>query len=76
MLASVHARLLSPSAANAECGPDRAMGVLAAVFAHARHVAADIAGVQLGIVEGRIEQLDQPRVRPHAGTLYRIHGAA
>ncbi|MNL61428.1 hypothetical protein D3C87_1853480 [compost metagenome] len=37
-------------------GPYGRMGVLAAVFAHARHIALDVAGVQRTFVEGRIEQ--------------------
>ena len=40
------------------------MRVLAAVLAHAGHVAADVAGVEARLVERRIEQLDEPVVAP------------
>ena len=39
--------------------PDRGVGVLAAVFAHAGDVALDVAGIECGLVERRIEELDQ-----------------
>ena len=48
-------------------GPDRAVRVLAAVLAHAGHVAADVAGVRPALVERRIEQLDQLRARAAPG---------
>jgi hypothetical protein len=44
-------------------GPDRGVGVLPAVFPHAGHVAADVAGIESGGVEGRVEQLDEPASR-------------
>ena len=56
--------------------PDRGMGVLAAVFAHARDVAFDIAGIQGRLVEGRIEQLDQRVLAANQPLVHRIHGQA
>ena len=40
-------------------GPDGGVGVLAAVFAHAGDIAFDVAGIEVRLVERRIEQLDQ-----------------
>ena len=57
-------------------GPDRGMGILAAVLAHAGHVAFDIAGFKIGFVEGRVEQLDQLRIAPHQVFVYRRHRLA
>ena len=42
--------------------PDGRVRVLAAVLAHALHVALDVARAGIGVVERRIEQLDQRRV--------------
>ncbi len=56
--------------------PDRAVGVLPAVLAHARHVAADVAGIESRLVEGRIEQLDQRVVAAHQALVDRLHGQA
>ncbi len=58
------------------CRPDRGVGVLAAVFAHAGHVALDISGVQVGLVERRVEQLDQARFAPNQACVQRLHGTA
>ena len=56
--------------------PDGGVGVLAAVLAHAGHVALDVAGVQLRLVEGRIEQLDQAVLAAHQALVHRLHGQA
>ena len=56
--------------------PDRPVRVLAAVLPHARHVAADVAGVQIRLVEGRIEQLDERVLAPHEPLVDRLHGRA
>ena len=52
------------------------MGVLAAVLAHAGHVALDVAGILRARVEGRREQQDQAVVRPHQMLLERPHRRA
>ena len=44
--------------------PDGGVGVLTAVLPHARKVSLDVTGVQGGLVEGRVEQLDQSVVGP------------
>jgi len=41
-------------------GPDGAMSILAAILAHAREVAFDVTGIEGGMVERGIEELDQP----------------
>ncbi|MNI71242.1 hypothetical protein D3C73_1271030 [compost metagenome] len=38
------------------CGPNRSVGVLAAIFPYSRYVTLDIAGLKRASVEGRIEQ--------------------
>ena len=53
--------------------PDRRVRVLAAVFAHARHVALYIAGVQSRLVERRIEELDQRVLAAHQAPVHRRH---
>ena len=53
--------------------PDRGVRVLAAVLAHAGHVAADVARVRPALVERRIEQLDQPVLAPHQARIQRVH---
>ena len=45
--------------------PDRAMGVLAAILAHARDVAFDVTRIERRLVEGRSEELDQFCVSPN-----------
>ena len=52
------------------------MGVLAAILAHARDVAFDVARVQRGLVERRIEQLDQAGVAADEALVHRLHGLA
>ena len=52
------------------------MGVLAAVLADAGHVALDVAGLQVRRVEGRVEQLDEPRVAVDQVLVHRRHGLA
>jgi hypothetical protein len=52
------------------------MGVLAAVLAHAGDVALDVAGLQIGFVEGRVEQLDDLLVAPHQALVDRRHRLA
>ena len=56
--------------------PHRCMGVLAAVFAHARHVALDVPGRWSRGIEGRVEQLDDARVGMDEAAMQRRHGAA
>ena len=41
-------------------GPNGAMSVLAAIFAHAGEIAFDVARIEGGLIERGIEQLDQP----------------
>ena len=65
-----HARQLPGLGAVTQFGkghgrPDASVGVLTTVFAHARHVALDIAGVQGGRVKRWLEQLNQPQVAAH-----------
>ena len=55
--------------------PERGVGVLAAVLAHPRHVALDVAGVERRLVERWREQLDHARVSPHQLHADGIHGA-
>src|SRR5207245_3459274 len=45
--------------------PERGVRVLAAILAHAGHVALDVARVVRGAVEGRREQADEPRALVH-----------
>jgi hypothetical protein len=54
--------------------PDGGVGVLAAVLAHAGDVALDVAGLQRGLVEGRVQELDQAGVAAHQMGVQRIHG--
>ena len=56
------------------CRPDRRMGVLATIFAYARYITADVAGVQVGLVEGWVEQLDQRMVAPYQPGIDCLHG--
>ena len=49
------------------------MRVLAAVLAHARDVAFDVAGIQGRLVEGRIEELDQRGVAAHEARVDGVH---
>src|SRR3546814_3576607 len=53
--------------------PHRGVGVLAAVLAHAGHVAADVAGILRGLVERRVQQLHQAGVAPHQVLVERVH---
>ena len=53
--------------------PDRSVGILAAVFAHAGDVAFDVAGILGRLVEGRIEQLDECMVATNEPSVERIH---
>ena len=55
-------------------GPDRGVGVLAAVFPHPRHVALDVPGVEVRGVERRGEQFDKPRLADHKAFLHRRQG--
>ena len=52
------------------------MGVLPAVLPHAWHVAFDVAGVQVRLVEGRIEQLDESVLAAHQAFVHCLHGLA
>ena len=52
------------------------MGVLAAVLPHAGDVAFDVAGIQVGFVERRVEQLDQPVLAANQVLVHRVHGHA
>ena len=54
-------------------GPERGMGVLAAVFANARRIALDVAGIESGAVEWRGEEDHEPVVRPNQLLLHRGH---
>src|SRR5688572_29058514 len=49
------------------------MRVLAAILAHARDVSLDVSWIQRGLVEWRIEQLDQARVAPYQALVQGIH---
>ena len=49
------------------------MRVLPAIFSHARDVSSDIAGIQIGFVEGRIQKLDQRSVPAHEAFVHCIH---
>ena len=59
-----------------ERGPHRGVRVLAAVFAHARHIALDVAGRRLRRIEGWGEQLDDPCVGMDEVAMKRFHGGA
>ncbi|MNH21997.1 hypothetical protein D3C79_818360 [compost metagenome] len=54
--------------------PDGRVGVLAAIFAHAGQVALDVAGVQVAVVEGWVEQCDDTDVAAHQVLVQRRHG--
>ena len=56
--------------------PDGGVGVLAAVFAHARYITFDIAGVHGGFIEGWIEQLDNALIAAHQMRIERGHSLA
>ena len=51
------------------------MGVLAAVLADARQVAADVAGIHRGTIEGRSQQQDHACVAADQMRADRVHGA-
>ena len=57
-------------------GPDCAVGVLAAVLAHAGHVSTDISGLEIGRIERWIEQLDQAVVATNQARIHRVHCSA
>ena len=72
LVAGAHAR-------EREHCPDRAVRVLAAVLADAGRIAADVAGIRLGAVEGRGEQEDEALGTAHqvrADRVERLLGAA
>ncbi|MNW10849.1 hypothetical protein D3C71_2081530 [compost metagenome] len=46
-------------------GPNRSMGVLAAIFPYTRHIALDIAGFKRASVERRVEQQYRACVGAH-----------
>ena len=56
--------------------PDRPMRVLPAVFSHPRDVSFDVAGIQIRLVKGRIQQLDQRMVSANETLIHRFHGQA
>jgi hypothetical protein len=56
-------------------GPERGVGVLAAVLAHARHIALDVPGSSGVWSNGGAEQLDHARVAPHQLHADGIHRA-
>ncbi len=58
-----------------EHAPDRGVGVLAAVLAHAGQVALDVAGIERRVVERRREEQDQPVAAAHQELVDRRHGA-
>ncbi|MNF95896.1 hypothetical protein D3C84_786660 [compost metagenome] len=53
--------------------PDRGMGVLAAIFAHAGDIALDVARVGQRAVEGRCKQQDQAGIAAHQMLEQRAH---
>ena len=57
-------------------GPDGGMRVLPAVFAHAGHIALDIARFKRGSIEGRREQLNELGLPSHQPLVQRIHRLA
>eukprot|EP00825_Cyclidium_porcatum_P015593 TRINITY_DN18937_c0_g2_i1.p2 TRINITY_DN18937_c0_g2~~TRINITY_DN18937_c0_g2_i1.p2 ORF type:complete len:499 (+),score=45.42 TRINITY_DN18937_c0_g2_i1:295-1791(+) len=56
--------------------PDGCMRVLPPVLAHAGNVPFDIARVEMGLVKGRIEHLNDPGLRPHQTLLHSPQGLA
>src|SRR6266536_4851232 len=62
-----------PQHGEGDHGPERGMGVLAAVFANARRLALDVAGVESGAVEWRIQENDEPVSRMNQPLLHRGH---
>ena len=59
MFITAHARVASPQRGERHRRPDRGVGVLAAVLAHAGHVAANVARMRQRTVERRREQADE-----------------
>src|SRR5664279_5050995 len=55
-------------------GPDCPMRVLAAILTHPRYVAADVAWIQLRLVERRVKQLDQPGLTAYEVFVDSLHG--
>src|SRR6478672_7687673 len=49
------------------------MGVLTAIFSHSRHVALDVAGVEIRFIEWRIEQQDQTGIPADEPTIDALH---
>ncbi len=49
--------------------------VLGAVFAHARQISLDVAGILGRAIEGRFQQHDEPRVLTHQVGVVRLHRA-
>src|SRR6185503_5416073 len=56
--------------------PDGRVRVLPAILAHAGDVALDVAGIQRGGVEWRLEELYQLALAAHEVLVQRLHGAA
>src|SRR5262245_5205952 len=58
-----------------EDGPDRGMGILAAVFAHAWQISFDVAHVRAGTIEGRGKEQDETVAATHEVFFHPRHSA-
>src|SRR5258708_3736371 len=56
-----------------EHGPERRMGVLCTVLAHAGQIALDVARVVLGVIERRREEKNHSLVLPYQMVVHRVH---
>ena len=65
-----------PQASEGHCRPDGRMRVLPAVFSHAGDIPFDVAGIQLRLVEGRIQKLDQSMLAANEALIHSFHGHA
>ena len=76
-----HVEQFPRAPAVAQCGerhgrPDRRMRVLPAIFSHARDVPFDVAGIQIRLVERRVQELDQRMVPANQTLVHRFHRQA
>ena len=55
-------------------GPDRAVRVLAAILAHPGDVTLDVTGIERGMIEGRIKQLDEAGRAADQALIHGLHG--
>ena len=58
------------------CHPDRPVGILPAILPYAGDVSLDVTGIQIRLVEGRVQELDQRLVPVDKALIRRLHGRA